>query len=385
MDKKKQLQFNLNNFLLSITLALDLKEKDIYKTSRNHTKRVAYLSLKLGQKYDLSNEEMADLCSYSLIHNIALNKEKEYNKEHFILANKSASKLPFLCDYENVLKYQNEYYNGSGLFGKKDDEIPFFSQILSFVHLIDTKFDLNGEIIKNKKEIIDFLEKNENVLFSSDLLEKFLDISSTVDFWLDMQSENDILYFIFSSLSDFTITPTFEEILSYTSVFMNLNDENKNLLDRCLKTTKLFAFEHKDEQTFLIAASLYNIGKLIIPERILKKSDKLSNSEYEEIKAYPYYTKKILSNIIGFNDITVWASSIQETIDGQGYPFRLSGKNLTLKDRLIAILNVYQSLRTKKTYRDEYSHKESIKIMLELANNTKLDKSIVEDVVNILE
>ena len=41
MNKKKQIQFNLNNFLLSTSLALDLVEKDIYNTSKNHSKSVA--------------------------------------------------------------------------------------------------------------------------------------------------------------------------------------------------------------------------------------------------------------------------------------------------------------------------------------------------------
>ena len=379
MDKKKQIQFNLNNFLLSISLALDLMEKNIYNTNRNHSKRVAYICLKIAQKYEFTPQELADLCAYALVHNIALNKEKDYDKAHFELAQELVDKLPFLCGYRDVLKYQQEYFNGSGVFGKKEDEIPLFSQIISFAHILDTKFDLTGEDVENRKGIVDFLGENEDVLFSANLVDKFLDVASTIDFWLDMQSENDILYFIFGSLHDFTITPTFEEVLSYTTVFMSLNDENEALLDRCQKMTQFYGFDHKDEQTFLIAASLHDIGKLAIPRNILKKEEKLTSNEYEMVKSYPYYTKKILSNLMGFNDITNWASRAQETIDGQGYPYKLSGKDLSLKDRLMATLNVYQSLRTKKSYRDAYTHKDAIKIMRDLAHFKKLDTAVVND------
>lgn len=385
MDKKQQLQFNLNNFLLSISLALDLVEKDICNTKKNHSKRVAFIALKIGQRLNLTPQEMSDLCAYSLVHNIALNKEKDYDKKHFELAQELVDKLPFLCGYKNVMKYHQENFDGTGVFGKVQSEIPLFSQIISFAHHIDIDFDLTGEDIENRKGIVEFLGQNEELLFSKEIVDAFLDIASTVDFWLDIQSEHDILFFIFGSLHDFTITPTFEEVLEYTSIFMNLNDENEYFIGRCTKMAEFYEFEHKDKYTFLIAASLYNIGKLAVPNKILEKKEKLTSNEYEVVKAYPYYTKKILSNLIGFNDITNWASRAQETIDGEGYPYKLTGKDLSLKDRLLAVLNVYQSLRTKKSYREAYSHKTSISMMRDLAKNKKIDISIVNDIALELE
>lgn len=380
MDKKKQIQFNLNNFLLSISLVLDLVEKDIKGTKKNHTKRVAFIALKIAQKFELSPQEMGDLCSYCLIHNISLSKNNDYTKEYYELAQKLSNKLPFLCQYNDILKYHQENYDGSGLYGLKENDIPFLSQIISFSHTIDTNFDLSGDDIERKKKVFEFIENNEDKLFSKDISDMFIEIASSIDFWMDIQSENDILFFIFSSLHDFTITPTFEEVLKYTSIFTVLNDENKNLLDKCEAMADFYKFDHKDKYTFLIAASLYNIGKLAIPTNILKKTDKLDENEFEIIKTYPYYTKKVLSNLMGFNDISSWASRVQERIDGEGYPYKLSGKDLSLKDRLMAALNVYQSLTTKKSFRDKLTHKEAIAIMLELAQKNILDKTIIEDI-----
>ncbi|TLP36327.1 HD domain-containing phosphohydrolase [Arcobacter arenosus] len=380
MNKKKQLQFNLNNFLLSISLVLDLVEKDLKNTKKNHSRRIAFISLKLGERFQLSPQEMADLCAYCLLHNVALKKINEYDKEYFNLAQNLADKLPFLCKYDDVLKYHQEHYDGSSFFGLKENEIPFLSQIISFSHIIDTNFDFLDENVQLKKDIKNFIEENEDKLFSKDISDMFLDISSTVDFWLDIQNENDILFFIFSTLYDFTIEPTFEEVLDITSTFTILNEENENILDKCSKMADFYNFEHKDKQTFLIAASLYNIGKLAIPSKILNKPGNLNESEFEIMKTYPYYTKKILTNLMGFNDISNWASRAQERVDGKGYPYKLSGKDLSLKDRLMAVLNVYQSLTTKKSYRDKYNHKEAINIMLELSEEGTLDKTIVKDV-----
>jgi len=380
MNKKKQLQFNLNNFLLSISLVLDLVEKDLKNTKKNHSRRIAFISLKLGERFQLSPQEMADLCAYCLLHNVSLRKINDYNKEYFELAQNLADKLPFLCKYDDILKYHQEHYDGSSFFGLEENEIPFLSQIISFSHIIDTNFDFLDENVELKKNIKNFIEKNEDKLFSKDISDMFLDVSSTVDFWLDIQNENDILFYIFSTLYDFTIEPTFEEVLEITSIFTILNEENENILDKCSKMADFYDFEHKDKQTFLIAASLYNIGKLAIPSKILTKAGTLDENEFEIMKTYPYYTKKILTNLMGFNDISNWASRAQERVDGKGYPYKLSGKDLSLKDRLMAVLNVYQSLTTKKSYRDKYNHQKAINIMIELSEEGTLDKTIVQDV-----
>lgn len=379
MNKKKELAFNLNNFLLSISIALDLVENDITKTTQNHTKRIAFLCLKLGERFNLTPQELSDLCSYSLVHNIALKHEKEGTKAYFELAEKSVEKLPFLCGYHNVLKYQSEYFDGSGVFGISSKDIPILSQILSFSHLLDKKFDLAGKEIENRKDIIKYLEQNEGKLFSEEIVNHFLDVASTVDFWLDIQSENDILFYIFGTLHDFTYSPTFEEVLDITSIFSQLVDKDNSMIEKCSKMADFYEFEHKDKQTFLIAASLHHIGKLAIPNDILSKESKLNDDEYEIIKSYPYYTKKILSNLMGFNDITNWACRIQETIDGKGYPYKLNAKDLSLKDRLMSSLNIYQSLINEKPYRNAFTHKESISIMMELVKKGKLDSAIVQD------
>ena len=58
MNKKKQMQFNLNNFLLATSIALDFVSKDRYKISLGHAKRVAYIALNIGIKMDLSKENI---------------------------------------------------------------------------------------------------------------------------------------------------------------------------------------------------------------------------------------------------------------------------------------------------------------------------------------
>ena len=384
MDKKKQLIFNLNNYLLSTSHTLDFIESQYSNTSANHSKRITFLSLKIGQKLNLNPEEMFDLCAYCLCHDIALNESKVKSKEFSNLSEEKIKDFPFLSNQKNVLKYQNEYIDGSGTFGLKKNDIPLFSKILSFSHTLDEKFDLSKKDIQNRKEIISYVKNNTNILFDENISNIFLDISSKIEFFLDIQNENDILQFIFNNLHDFTTALDFEDVLNITKTFLNIIEKDSMLIFNCAQMCEFYEFEHKDKYTLLISLSMSKIGKLLIPLSILQKEDKLTDNEYEEIKAYPYHNKKILSNIMGFNDISIWSSKIQESLDESGYPYNIGAKDMSLKDRLICSVNIYSALREEKSYRNAYSKTESIDILKQMANNNKVDVSLVNDINKVL-
>jgi HD-GYP domain-containing protein (c-di-GMP phosphodiesterase class II) len=336
MDKKKQMPFNLNNFLLALSFAFDFRKRDLENTTLGHYKRVAFIALHLGIKHNLEPKQLADLCSLSLCY--------DFKKDDL-------EQLPFI----NLDETLNN---------------PLFLEIVSFASFLDKEFSLGIDNIENRIKAKEYIKENKNEL---------LDISSQVGFFLDLLSENEIFMFIYASLHDFTTILDFEEILKITTVFHKIINPDSNLLLLCERITNEYDFEHKDKQTFLIANSLQNIGKLTIPSKILNKKEPLTLNEYEIIKAYPYYSKKILNNIMGFNDIAVLSSKVQERVDGNGYPLGLSAKDLSLKDRLMNTLSVYNALRENRVYRTAFSHKKAIEIMKNEAKEGKLDMSLVED------
>ena len=380
MDKKKQLAFNLNNFLLSTSHIFDYLESQHNNTSINHSKRVAFLSLKLGQKLGLNPSEMFDLCAYSLCHDIALNEQRVKNVNFYELSEDKIKDFPFESGNSNILKYQGERFDGSGTFGLKADHIPLFSQILFFTQILDEKYDFSSKSIENRNNIITFVKQNTDILFDKKIVNIFIEISSSIDFWIDIQNENDIVYFIFNNLHDFTKALDFDEVLNITSSLGDILDNKSLLVANSEKMCEFYEFDHKDKYIFMITASLCNIGKLLIPVNILEKTEKLNQNEYEQMKSYPYLNKKILTNIMGFNDIAICASKVQECLDAKGYPFNLEAKDLSFKDRLLSTLNKYTSLRSEKKYRNSKRHEEAIEILKEDSNNKKLDITIINDI-----
>lgn len=384
MDKKKQMQFNLNNFLLSTSIALDFVSMNRYKISLGHAKRVAFIALNIGIKFDLSPEELSDLCSYSLLSSIGLNQSSD-DKTFCEISNECAKEFTFLNQSENILLYQKEKVDGSGIFGLKDDEIPLFSQIIFLARTLDIMYDFGKENIKNRFDAIEFVKENLDIYFSRQIIEKFFECVKDVSFWQDMLNEQDTMMFIYASLHDFTKALDFEDILKMTTIFHKIENPQSKLIELAQIMCDFYVFEHKDKQTFLIASSLCNIGKLTLGKDLLEKVDELNIYEIEKIRTYPYYTKKILQNIIGFSDITSWAIKVQERLDGSGYILGLSAKDLNFKDRLLQTLYAYNALREDRVYRELFSHDEAIEILKFEASENRFDITIIEDLDKILK
>lgn len=384
MDKKKQMQFNLNNFLLSTSIALDFVSKYRYKISLGHSKRVAFIALNIGIKMDLSPEELSDLCAYSLLSSIGLNQSSN-DKEFCEISNECAKEFPFLNENENILLYQREKIDGSGIFGLKNEEIPLFSQIIFLAKTLDVMYDFGKENIKNRFDAIEFVKDKLDIYFSRQIIENFFECVRDVSFWQDMLNEQDTMMFIYASLHDFTKPLDFEDILKMTTIFHKIENPQSKLIELAEIMSDFYEFEHKDKLTFLIASSLCNIGKLALSKDLLEKVDDLDIYEIEKIRTYPYYTKKILQNIIGFSDITSWAVKVQERLDGTGYLSGLYAKDLNFKDRLLQTLNAYNALRENRVYREFFSHDEAIEILKFEVSENRFDMAIVEDLDRVLK
>jgi HD-GYP domain-containing protein (c-di-GMP phosphodiesterase class II) len=398
MNKKEQMHFNTNSFLLSISELLEYKEIELLNKKPHHIKRALFIALSIGKQLELTPKDMSELCSYVILANNGLNQA--IIKNHTIdsafaleVGQNNISVFEFSKENIDIIKYSKEMFNGSGIFGLKNSKIPILSQIISFSYLIENMFNADAYDIKNREDIKLFVAQNRGIIFSKQIADIFLAKSVNISFWLDLLCENSILEFIYTNIEDFTYQPTFEQVLDITSLIDKLVctrvKESSKYIGRfrkiCEVMTDFYDFDHKDKQTFLIASDLRNIGRLITPSTILDKTTQPNSDELEILKAETYQTKKALKNIVGFNDIVNLASNHGEAINGQGYPYGLSGANLSLKDRLMAVLNIYQETRENKSYKNANTHKDTIQYVKEIANKySTIDITIIDDIENLL-
>ena len=132
------------------------------------------------------------------------------------------------------------------------------------------------------------------------------------------------------------------------------------------------------------AAPLHDIGKLGIPDSILKKPTRLTKSEYEIMKQHPILAKDAIEKAMRYydkNDFLNIAYNIayyhHERWDGKGYPVGLKGDEIPLEAQLMAIADVYDALVTKRCYKDKFSFEEAEKIIVDGAN-THFNPLLVE-------
>ncbi len=396
---------SLNKFLFSISFALDLAESEIKCTSSKHSKRVAYICLKISDILGLSNEEKFDLCSYSLLHDNGLiesycnfiiqcknNKFEDYFElvnfsEHCLIGENNIKEFPFLSSQKNIILYHHENFDGSGIFGKKGDEIPIFAQLISFADILDTNFDLTKICYEKKEQINDFVEENKGKLFSKDIVEAYQKIANSFLFWGDLEyfDETNPLEKI---LPDFSIEVSLESFLSITKIFSKIIDGKskftaKHSIDLEEKSLRLVEYFGLDEETKLkiqIASNLHDIGKLGTPNSILDKEGNLTQEELFEVKKHAYLTHTILSKIDNFSDITKWASSHHERLDGSGYPFGLTQNELGFEERIVSCLDFYQALVEDRPYRKSMAHDEAMILLRKNLSDFDIDIKILDGI-----
>jgi putative two-component system response regulator len=114
-----------------------------------------------------------------------------------------------------------------------------------------------------------------------------------------------------------------------------------------------------------VAAPMHDIGKIGVPDYILLKRGKLTNEEFEIIKKHTVIGAEMLSgsSISLLNMAKDIALSHQEKWDGSGYPYGLSGEAIPESARIVAIIDVYDALVSKRIYRPAILEEEALQIM----------------------
>lgn len=103
-----------------------------------------------------------------------------------------------------------------------------------------------------------------------------------------------------------------------------------------------------------LAAPMHDVGKIGIPDSILKKPGKLSEQEWLEMKRHPEYGGRILggSGVALFDLAAEIALTHHEKFDGSGYPRGLRGINIPISGRIVALIDFFDALSMKRCYRD---------------------------------
>jgi putative two-component system response regulator len=113
------------------------------------------------------------------------------------------------------------------------------------------------------------------------------------------------------------------------------------------------------------AAPMHDVGKIGIPDSILKKPDQLTEPEMQEMRRHPEYGARILgsSGVALFDLAAEIALHHHERFDGGGYPCGLSGTEIPISARIVGLIDVFDALTMKRCYRDALTDSEALRMI----------------------
>jgi diguanylate cyclase (GGDEF)-like protein/putative nucleotidyltransferase with HDIG domain len=109
-----------------------------------------------------------------------------------------------------------------------------------------------------------------------------------------------------------------------------------------------------------IAAMLHDIGKVVLPDRILQKPDALDQLEFEEVKRHPETGAELINRVEGLGGIADWVRHSHEHFDGSGYPSGLAGKEIPLASRILLVADAFDAMTSDRPYRAALPQEEAL-------------------------
>lgn len=179
----------------------------------------------------------------------------------------------------------------------------------------------------------------------------------------EKEKNNRILIEILSQIVEFRNGESGRHVL-------NVNIITGILLEQLTQITDKYNISWSDRLIITTAASLHDIGKIGINEKILNKAGRLTPQEIEKIKEHTVIGASILENMELFKDEELVKTAYQicrwhhERYDGRGYPDGLKGEEIPVSAQVVALADVYDALVSRRVYKKSYSHEEAMKMIL---------------------
>ena len=168
--------------------------------------------------------------------------------------------------------------------------------------------------------------------------------------------------FFYSKLQQMnTVTQVVE---SFLKVIDSKDDYTEGHCERVSKYAgtlcRKAGLKHNQIEKIVNMAKIHDIGKISVPDKILKSSGSLTDKEYGEMKKHSQHGYEILEDLDIFKEDLAIIKHHHERYDGNGYPDGLSGKEIPLGSRILAVCDAYDVMSTGRVYKPALTKKEII-------------------------
>lgn len=344
-----------NNIPELIVDSLSKIDKDLMQ----HGERVAYAFMeKMKSNSDFSYKEVCRLTWTILFHDIGLfhNKGK---------------------DAENDASYSHSEYGY--LFLKEFSPYPEYAVIVRYHHaplyIIDRKKDISEELkpvvkllirldeedLKNQRICGNEKEDGSDINIERDEMHtRLMDRLSRVE---TSETEREAMLHTLISAIDFRSRYT----AIHCAIVVKISD----------KIGQLIGLSAEDRKKLHVGMLLHDLGKIAIPLKILESTEKLKKEDWEIMKSHVTITEELLKGRVDEEVIQI-AVRHHETMDGKGYPRKLTGDVLTAPQKIAAIADIISALSEERSYKKAFSMEKILTILKMMRDHGKISGPILE-------
>ena len=165
---------------------------------------------------------------------------------------------------------------------------------------------------------------------------------------------------------------------------LNTGVHSTRLAEWAVRVATKLGIAESDFYQLEVAALLHDIGKIGVPDAILKKEGKLTGDERALMNKHPEYSWSILRLFPGLDKASLYALHHHESYDGSGYPGGLKGGEIPIGSRIVSVIDAYDAKISNRCYRKGLPHEEAVRRLV-AGGNTQFDPVVVQCFVEIAE
>lgn len=259
------------------------------------------------------------------------------------------------------------------------------------INFIEYNESLNDDYAKLQLErFVDRIDSQNLNKLMTDLMLKYSELSKSFEEKNQLLLENRVILERYNTQLEELVNEKVNEIsesqmstiFALVKLAESRDDETGAHVERTAELCKLMALYLKEDPKYsniidneyidniYKASPLHDIGKVGIPDNILLKKGRLTKDEFQIMKSHVeigYETLKEVHSKYEVNSFLKMGMDItrnhHEKWDGTGYPRGIKGEDIPLSGRIMAIVDVYDALRSKRVYKEAYSHAKSMKLI----------------------
>lgn len=139
-----------------------------------------------------------------------------------------------------------------------------------------------------------------------------------------------------------------------------IGDHSINVANYAVLIGSQIGFSSDQISTLHLAALLHDIGKILIPSKILNKTAVLNNEEWEIVKQHPVSGNNLLQPVTRYKDVASIILCHHEFYNGRGYPKGIAGDEIPIYSRIISVADAYEAMTSGRPFRRGFSHREAV-------------------------